>query len=200
MQFYGALISQAYINSNGSLQLTGNMTRFGTSCPLPDRCLDAAILVYQDDLRTDGPGDGVFTSVSGNAPNRVFNIEWRTRLIFGRPGSANFEVRFYENQTSFEMVYGVSNENGALASSGVQQRSPWRSIRRPAHNVLVRHAHAHKRVESHLPFRALHDATSPYAAPASVVGFSNFIPPEQHGRDAALRLSGRRSAPSLPID
>lgn len=120
VQFYGALISQAYINSNGSLQLTGGMTRFGTSCPLPDRCLDAAILVYQDDLRTDGPGDGVFTSVSGNAPNRVFNIEWRT-TYFGRPGSANFEVRFYENQTSFEMVYGVSNENGALASSGVQQ-------------------------------------------------------------------------------
>jgi len=120
VQFYGSPISQAYVNSNGSLQLAGGMTRFGTSCPLPDRCLDAAILVYQDDLRTDGPGDGVFTSVSGTAPNRVFNIEWRT-TYFGRSGTANFEVRFYENQTFFEMVYGVSNENGALASSGVQQ-------------------------------------------------------------------------------
>ena len=96
------------------------MTRFGTSCPLPDPCLDAAILVYQDDLRTDGPGDGVVTSVSGNVPNRVFNIEWRT-TYFGRPGSATFEVRFYENQTFFEMVYGVSNENGVLAEAGVQQ-------------------------------------------------------------------------------
>ena len=120
VQFYGSPISQAYVNSNGSLQLAGGMTRFGTSCPLPDRCLDAAILVYQDDLRTDGAGDGVFTSVSGTAPNRVFNIEWRT-TYFGRSGTANFEVRFYENQTFFEMVYGVSNENGALASSGVQQ-------------------------------------------------------------------------------
>jgi Beta-propeller repeat len=120
VQFYGSTISQAYVNSNGSLQLTGGMTRFGTFCPLPDRCLNAAILVYQDDLRTDGPGDGVFTSVSGTAPNRIFNIEWRT-TYFGRPGRANFEVRFYESQTFFEMVYGVSNENGALASSGVQQ-------------------------------------------------------------------------------
>ena len=44
------------------------------------------IAVLWDDLRTDDnsgctgyPGDtcGVYTSVSGTAPNRVFNIEWR---------------------------------------------------------------------------------------------------------------------------
>jgi len=120
VQFYDSTITQAYINSNGSLQLTGNAAAFGTSCPLPAYCLDAAILVYQDDLRTDGPGDGVFTSVSGTAPNRVFNIEWRASY-FDRPGSANFELRFYENQTSFEMIYGASTENGASAGSGVQQ-------------------------------------------------------------------------------
>lgn len=120
VQFYGSTINAAYVNSNGSLQLTGDMTRFGVSCPLPDRCLDAAILVYQDDLRTDGPGSGVFTSVSGTMPNRIFNIEWRT-TYFGRPGSANFEVRFYENQTFFDLIYGISDEIGASAASGVQQ-------------------------------------------------------------------------------
>jgi hypothetical protein len=121
-QFYGSNINQAFVNSNGSLQLAEGAARFRTSCPLPDYCLDAAILVYQDDLRTDGPGDGVFTSISGTAPNRVFNIEWRTSY-FGRTGNANFEVRFYENQTFFDMIYGVSTENGASAGSGVQQNT-----------------------------------------------------------------------------
>jgi Beta-propeller repeat len=122
VQFYDSSITQAYVNSNGSLQLRGDAAHFGTSCPLPDYCQDAAIFAYQDDLRTDGPGDGVFTSISGTAPNRVFNIEWRT-TYFGRPGTANFEVRFYENQSFFEIVYGVSTENGASAGSGVQQNT-----------------------------------------------------------------------------
>ena len=100
----------------------GDMARFRTECPLPDHCLGEAILVYQDDLRTDGAGDGVFTFLSGAPPNRVFNIEWRTSY-FGRPGTANFEARFFENQTYFDMIYGVSTENGASAESGVQQNT-----------------------------------------------------------------------------
>jgi hypothetical protein len=120
IQFYDSTITEAFINSNGSLQLADGSAPFRTYCPLPGYCVDAAILVYQDDLRTDGPGDGVFTSVTGTVPNRVFNIEWRASY-FGRPGSANFELRFYENQTSFDMVYGVSTENGASAGSGIQQ-------------------------------------------------------------------------------
>jgi hypothetical protein len=39
---------------------------------------DAAIFAYQTDRRTDRPNDGIFTLVTGSAPNRVFNIEWRT--------------------------------------------------------------------------------------------------------------------------
>jgi hypothetical protein len=120
VQFYGSTINEAYVNSNGSLQFTSDRAQFGNSCPLPSYCFDAAILVYQDDLRTDGLGDGVFTSISGSAPNRVFNIEWRTSY-FGRTGNAKFELRFYENQTFFEMIYGDSDENGASAASGVQQ-------------------------------------------------------------------------------
>jgi Beta-propeller repeat len=122
VQFYDLTINEVYVNSNGSLQLTGDVAHFGTSCPLPDYCQDAAIFAYQDDLRTDGQGDGVFTSISGTAPNRVFNIEWRS-TYFGRPGTANFEVRFYENQSFFEIVYGVSTENGASAGSGIQQNT-----------------------------------------------------------------------------
>jgi uncharacterized delta-60 repeat protein len=122
VHFYDATFNQAFVNSNGSLLFTGNEAYLATSCPLPDFCLDAAILAYQSDLRTDRPGDGVFTSISGTAPNRVFNIEWRTSYL-ERMGTANFEVRLYENRNSFDIVYGATVDNGALEESGIQQGS-----------------------------------------------------------------------------
>jgi hypothetical protein len=117
--FYNSSFSQAYVSSNGNLQFTGNEPYLGTSCPLPIYCLGAAILAYQDDLRTDGPGGGIFTLVTGSAPNRLFNIEWRTTYS-GRMGAANFEVRFYENQNSFDIIYGMTADNGGSEESGVQ--------------------------------------------------------------------------------
>src|SRR5882762_3075562 len=119
VQFYNGIFTQAYVSSNGNLQFVGNEPYLGTSCPLPNNCLNAVIFAYQTDLRTDDPNGGIFTSVTGTAPNRVFNIEWRT-TYFDRTGTANFELRFYENQTSFDIVYGASTDSGAAEASGVQ--------------------------------------------------------------------------------
>ena len=117
--FYNSSFSQAYVSSNGNLQFTGNTPYLGTSCPLPISCLSAGILAYQGDLRTDSPRSGIFTLISGTAPNRVFNIEWRTTYT-GQMGTANFELRFYENQTSFEIIYGTTADAGGSEESGVQ--------------------------------------------------------------------------------
>jgi hypothetical protein len=117
--FYKSTFTQAYVSSNGNLQFAGNAPYLGTSCPLPNNCVNAAIFAYQTDLRTDGQNDGIFTVVTGTAPNRVFNIEWRT-TYFDRTGVANFEIRFYENQTSFDIVYGPTTDNGVSEASGVQ--------------------------------------------------------------------------------
>jgi hypothetical protein len=121
--------TSALVSSNGNLQLTGNTSYLGTSCPLPDPSLDEAILAYQDDLRTDAQPDcsafasgcGIFTAVTGTAPNRVFVIEWRT-AYFGRSGTANFEVLFYENNPfCFDVIYGSTVDDGSSEESGVQQ-------------------------------------------------------------------------------
>jgi len=117
--FYNSTFNQAYVSSNGNLQFTGNAPYLGTSCPLPNNCVNAAIFAYQTDLRTDDQNDGIFTVVTGTAPNRVFNIEWRT-TYYDRSGVADFELRFYENQTSFDVVYGATTDNGASEVSGVQ--------------------------------------------------------------------------------
>ena len=119
VQFYNETFTQAYVSSNGNLQFVGNEPYLGTSCPLPNNCLNAVIFAYQTDLRTDDPNGGIFTSVTGTAPNRVFNIEWRT-TYFDRTGTANFELRFYENQTSFDIVYGANTDSGAAEASGLQ--------------------------------------------------------------------------------
>ncbi len=121
--------TSGFVSSNGNLQLTGNSSSLSTICPLPDPNLDAAILPYQDDLFTDQAPDcsvftsgcGVFTSVTGSAPDRVFHIEWRT-AYFARSGTANFEVRLYEdNPSCFDVIYGSTVDDGSSEVSGVQQ-------------------------------------------------------------------------------
>src|SRR5437870_5240724 len=60
-------------------------------------------------------------SVTGTAPNRIFHIEWRA-AYFGRSGTANFEVRFSEdNPSCFDIIYGSTVDNGLFEESGVQQ-------------------------------------------------------------------------------
>src|SRR5207248_4980534 len=65
-------------------------------------------------------GCGIFTSVSGVAPNRIFNIEWRA-VYFGNTAQAlNFEVRLYEGQSKFDLIYGAVDQTGTSATVGVQ--------------------------------------------------------------------------------
>jgi len=90
-----------------------------------------AILAYQGDLRTDqqagcagfaGGNCGIFTSVTGTAPNRQFNVEWRVVDYADTTAPANFEVVFYENELGFfDVFYGITSDNGSDETSGVQE-------------------------------------------------------------------------------
>ena len=107
---YGQTFNSVNVASNGSLDLIGTETPFTHGCQvLPSSSWEMAIFPYQDDLRTDNlsfagcngfPGAtcGVFTSTTGTAPNRQFNVEWRAVHFADTTTSANFEVVFYENQ------------------------------------------------------------------------------------------------------
>ena len=69
-------------------------------------------------LSLPGGTCGIFTSVSGTAPNRIFNIEWRT-VYFADPNqTANHELRLYEGQTRFDVIYGTRGY-------GQQHRYSW---------------------------------------------------------------------------
>jgi hypothetical protein len=128
VSLYGTTYNSARVSSNGNLQFTGDSQAPGNECPLPSVVLDAAIQPFQGDLRTDAQPDcsvfstgcGVFTSVAGTAPNRIFYIEWRTTYV-DRPGTADFEVALYENNSSFfDVLYEITADMGSGEVSGVQ--------------------------------------------------------------------------------
>ena len=132
---YGQTFNSANVASNGSLDLIGTQSPFTHGCQvLPSTLWTMAIFPYQDDLRTDNiswagcnvfPGAtcGVFTSVTGTAPNRQFNIEWRAVHFADTTTSVNFEVVLNESQTSFDVIYGATSDSGLDETSGVQASS-----------------------------------------------------------------------------
>jgi hypothetical protein len=68
-------------------------------------------------------GCGIFTSVSGTAPNRIFNIEWHVVSREDDRLTGNFEVRLYENDPNkrFDVIYGVIQQRSSnFISAGVQ--------------------------------------------------------------------------------
>ena len=121
---YGTNFNSLRVSSNGNIQFSGaGNTSFTNTCPLPTGTALGFpdFMPLWDDLRTDiNGGDGIYTSVSGVAPNRIFNIEWRGTL-FGVGGSViNFEARLFEGQQRVDYIYGTNTNNGSGASIGVQ--------------------------------------------------------------------------------
>ena len=127
--FYGQPFTSANLSSNGNLQFTSNSNSLSNAC-LPQTIFTDAIMPNWDDLRTDqtgtgctaygGVGCGIFTTVEGVAPNRIFDVEWRTVYFGANTTRANFEVRLYENG-QIDMVYGEMAQGGSSATVGVQR-------------------------------------------------------------------------------
>jgi len=125
---YDRTFTTATITSNGIIEFTGSTARFSNGClPDTDPALEYTILGYFDDLRTDAaniPGlgpSGIFTSVTGTAPNRVFNVEWRSTFFNNNAQAINFEIRLFENQPRFDVIYAQIDQFGSSATVGVQR-------------------------------------------------------------------------------
>jgi hypothetical protein len=114
----------AQVDSNGALFFgTPDPTYSDITC-MPNVVATYVIAPYWTDQDTSGSGQGVFTSVSGSAPNRIFNIEWRN-VYFGTTTQLNYEVRLYEGQNTFHVIYGLVNSyppgNDSALTVGVQK-------------------------------------------------------------------------------
>jgi hypothetical protein len=128
-KLYGVTYTTANVSSNGNMQFVTSDTEYLNVC-LPEPTFGPTIFGYWDDLhtgtdRTCSPGPcGIYTSVSGTAPNRILNVEWRTAYFSGA-GSANFEIRLYEANVNtdqrFDIVYGTLTQN-STGTGGVQNQ------------------------------------------------------------------------------
>ena len=126
---YDQTFTTANVDSNGTFQFMSPVSIFTNTC-LPDTSRTYLIFPYWDDQRTDAnsgcsafPGGtcGIFTSVSGTAPNRIFNIEWRTVYFADTTTTANYEVRLYEGQSHYDVIYGAVASGNSSATAGVQK-------------------------------------------------------------------------------
>jgi hypothetical protein len=123
--FYGQTYNALNVCSNGWASFTSANTAYSNGC-LPQMAAPAfnsvpgpTLYVHWDDLRTDLSAPGIFSSESGTAPNRVFNLEWQAVYYAEDTVQLNFQLRLHENGT-IEYVYGNIPNNGASATIGVQ--------------------------------------------------------------------------------
>lgn len=135
-QLYGQIFTSVNANSNGRLDFVcmNEPNGYITSClPAPvNRCsYDFTIFPLWHDLMTVtglsgcsswANGCGIFTSISGAAPNRIFNIEWHAVRFAINSNTVNFEVRLYENDPNkrFDIIYGMSTGITNADTAGVQ--------------------------------------------------------------------------------
>jgi hypothetical protein len=120
---YDQTFSAVMVNSSGRLDFVCNNEPSGyteTCLPAPpNNCpYDYTIFALWGEWSTisGAPGCatwangcGIFTSVSGTAPNRIFNIEWHAVRRENGAVTANFEARLCENNPNkrFDVIYGV---------------------------------------------------------------------------------------------
>ena len=165
---YDQTFTNINLSSNGNAQFTTTDTTFTNQC-LPWTTHNYTIFPYWDDLYLVNSGFGIFTSISGTAPNRIFNIEWRAQYFPGS-GSAGFELRLYEGQTRFDVIYGTVTNGNTSATAGVQKNDTafdqyfcngaghacyWRAKLHPAHRAARHQRLRHRQAQRQLLLRRL---------------------------------------------
>jgi N-acetylneuraminic acid mutarotase len=117
IMFYGQSFSAANVSSNGNIQFLSDDETGLTECA-PFSFFNYVIAPYQADLNTEA--GGIFTSITGVAPNRIFNIEWRAcvydLITFQCDENINFEARLYEGSPveQIDFIYGQMDHNNGI--------------------------------------------------------------------------------------
>ncbi|MEO0600540.1 MAG: hypothetical protein AAF211_03835 [Myxococcota bacterium] len=118
--FYGIEYNQVYVGANGTLNFEAPLSPFNNLC-LPTGGADRSIMVWWDDLNP--AAGGVWARTSGAAPNRRFEVQWKTPHFMGGP----IDVRavLTEGSNDIDLCYvdtisGLGVSNGESATAGIQ--------------------------------------------------------------------------------
>src|SRR5437016_4145293 len=109
--FYGQLFNSTTATANGQLDFGLPTDHSYNNYCLPDSNTNYAIFPYWHDLSMDislqqciDIGCGIYSSTTGVAPDRIFNLEYRALSLYTY-SPIYFEVRLYEDQPRFDIVY-----------------------------------------------------------------------------------------------
>src|SRR5436190_721024 len=128
---YGQTYTTANVLNAGNVQFATTDTS-NNSCPPPFAALGPAILPAWDTVLDTGQPAicqailgrpcGVYTSVTGIAPDRIFNIEWVARRSGSSTYTYHFELSLHETTGVFDFVYAglIPPPSGANSVVGVQ--------------------------------------------------------------------------------
>lgn len=124
VSFYGQTFTEAYASSSGNLQFASQNGLPYNYC-LPNPEYSFAIFGYWDEIHTNV--GGIYTSITGVAPYRAFNIEWRA-LGTGIDETIDFTISLFEDGTGrVEITYNEMASHGGSATIGVQYGTGGRS-------------------------------------------------------------------------
>lgn len=125
--FYGTTYTELNASSNGNLQFGSANPRYGNTCLAnqPVQEMGEMIAPYWDDLNLLEFGF-LETETVGEAPERIFVIEWDDVPVFGDNSDdrVTFAVQLFEGSSNilflYEDVTTFTGHNGASATIGLQ--------------------------------------------------------------------------------
>jgi hypothetical protein len=122
--FYGATYDEVNAGSNGNLQFTTRNPLYPASCLAPAAGLGDVIAPYWADLDLTLHG-ALETAVVGEAPTRIFVVEWDNVPIYGNDvdDRVTFEAQLFESGDVvflYEDPTTVAGGHGGAAVVGIQ--------------------------------------------------------------------------------
>ena len=167
---YGQVVHAGLVDSNGTLQFSGDNTTFTNTClPTASRWAHLLpVLGRPADRHSAAPVRASSRRRPAQLRTRSFYIEWRAQLLRPGGGRRNFEVDPQRERPGAETIYGhrTTADNGASTEGG---QDPGTGPRRP---VRLQRGGAHARHAGHLhadrqPAAAATPTTTPTTASAS---------------------------------
>ncbi len=123
--YYGRKYDQVAIQSNGTIYFVDRNMYYWNCCIPCDAgvSVDRFISVCWDDLYPDRYGDdNVYFAVAGEAPNRIFVVQWENVRYLGTDSRVTCQVQLFEGSGDILMLYlDPGAEAGLSATVGIQR-------------------------------------------------------------------------------
>lgn len=107
--FIGTDFSTVSINTNGFVQL-GNTVIQTSNNAISSSSTQNVIASLSRDLKGKSTGSELMIKTEGEAPNRVFIVQWKNYKFYGAADAdcnLNFQIKLYETSNKIEFIYGT---------------------------------------------------------------------------------------------